>query len=142
MTLRTKATKRVRALSPVPVRRPSKKARSTTSCTLINSLSTAPARRRPALTLFGWGCGDTGQLGLGHIPFGAKDEWDEPTRNNLVESMVREGVFGEAGGAGLVAIATGGMHSLVIDEDGTVMKNYFAVAPSHLLSGVVLWYQR
>ncbi|KAF8968049.1 regulator of chromosome condensation 1/beta-lactamase-inhibitor protein II [Flammula alnicola] len=104
MTFPTKTTtKRTHALSP-----PS-----------INSLPTLPRQHRPALTLFGWGCGDTGQLGVGPMPEGSKDEWDKPKRNTLVEGMVKEGAFGTEG-TGLVAIAAGGMHSLVVDENGTV----------------------
>ncbi|KAH7890593.1 hypothetical protein F5I97DRAFT_1826689 [Phlebopus sp. FC_14] len=48
--------------------------------------------------------------------------WDgsgSPRRNPWVETKIGEGVFG-SGGAGLEAIAAGGMHTLFIDEKGTV----------------------
>lgn len=75
------------------------------------------------MTLFGWGSGGFNQLGVGPIPVGHKDEWDKPKRNTLVERMAEEGNFG-ADGAGLEAIAAGGMHSLAVDEKGTVRNTH------------------
>lgn len=88
----------------------------------INSLPTLPLNHyhRPPLTLFGWGCGDTGQLGLGLIPEDGTDEWNKPHRITVIEKMVEQGVFGSGVNSGLVRIAAGGMHSLAIDGNGTV----------------------
>ena len=88
----------------------------------INSLPTLPLDHyhHPPLTLFGWGCGDTGQLGLGPIPEDGTDEWNKPHRNTVIERMVEQGVFGTGVNSGLVHIAAGGMHSLAIDGNGTV----------------------
>jgi hypothetical protein len=58
--------------------------------------------------------------------------------------MVEEGEFG-SDGAGLEAIAAGGMHTLVIDEKGTVsdFSLLFSVVECAILKsllGVVFWY--
>jgi regulator of chromosome condensation len=89
----------------------------------FNPLPTPLEHLRPALTLFGWGSGSDNQLGVGPIPDFHKNEWDKPKRNTFVEQMAAEGAFG-VGGAGLEAVAAGGMHSLAIDENGTVSKQF------------------
>ncbi|KIY47664.1 RCC1/BLIP-II protein [Fistulina hepatica ATCC 64428] len=80
----------------------------------FNSLLAVPAPRQPPLQLIGWGEGDCGQLGF-DIPAGA----NKPKRNTWVERMIEEGQFGGQG-AGLVSVAAGGMHSLFVDEAGSV----------------------
>ncbi|KAI0082396.1 RCC1/BLIP-II [Panus rudis PR-1116 ss-1] len=82
----------------------------------FNALPTPPPHIRPAPQLFVWGAGNFGQFGLGPDNLG---EHDKPRRNQWVEEKIDEGVFGEDG-AGLEAIAAGGLHSLFIDEKGTV----------------------
>lgn len=111
---------------------------------LLNPLPTAPEHKRPALTLFGWGSGAFNQLGLGPISGSPINSWNKPKRNPLVERMVEEGEFG-SDGAGLEAIAAGGMHTLVIDEKGTVsdFSLLFSVVECAILKsllGVVFWY--
>ncbi|KAI0262595.1 RCC1/BLIP-II [Gloeopeniophorella convolvens] len=48
------------------------------------------------------------------------DELPKPTRNTWVEEKIAQGAFGPAPGSGIVGVAAGGLHSLFIDENGTV----------------------
>lgn len=69
------------------------------------------------------------------------DELEKPKKNTWVEQQIAAGAFGGEG-AGLEAIAGGGMHSLFIDEKGTVryqsvLYDYFAPLTSDLLDMVV-----
>lgn len=50
-------------------------------------------------------------------------EFEKPTRNKLVEQMMHDGKFGEEG-AGLEAVAAGGLFTLFVDETGTVSDRY------------------
>ncbi|KAJ3531511.1 hypothetical protein NM688_g7565 [Phlebia brevispora] len=49
----------------------------------------------------------------------ALGELEKPTRNKLVEQKMQDGEFGEEG-AGLEAVAAGGLFTLFVDEKGTV----------------------
>ncbi len=82
----------------------------------FNPLPTPPEHLRPAPQLFAWGAGNFGQFGMGENSLG---ELEKPQRNKLVEQKMQEGVYGEEG-AGLEAVAAGGMYSLFVDEKGTV----------------------
>jgi len=83
----------------------------------FNPLPTPADHPRPhANQLFCWGVGNFGQLGLGTDHLG---EFRVPKRNLWFEKMMGEGVFGGSG-AGLEAIAAGGLHTLFLDEKGTV----------------------
>ncbi|KAH7887560.1 regulator of chromosome condensation 1/beta-lactamase-inhibitor protein II [Phlebopus sp. FC_14] len=82
----------------------------------FNPLPTPPEHPRPANKLFVWGAGNFGQFGMGPDLL---DEFNSPRRNPWIEKKMAEGVFGSPG-AGLEAIAAGGMHTLFIDERGTV----------------------
>lgn len=46
-------------------------------------------------------------------------EKDKMTKNSWVEEHIQAGTFGGAG-AGLEAVAGGGLHTLFVDEKGTV----------------------
>lgn len=46
-------------------------------------------------------------------------ELPKPKKNLWVEEKMQEGLFGDVG-AGIESIAAGGMHTLFIDESGTV----------------------
>jgi len=82
----------------------------------LNPLPTPPEKQRPGLQLFVWGAGNFGQFGLGPDVL---DELDKPKKHVWAEQQMQNGSFGEEG-AGLEAIAGGGMHSLFVDEKGTV----------------------
>ncbi|THH30681.1 hypothetical protein EUX98_g3490 [Antrodiella citrinella] len=79
-------------------------------------LPTPPEHTRPAAQLFVWGAGNFGQFGMGPDALG---DFEKPKRNPWIENAIEEGKFGEEG-AGLEAIAAGGLHTLLIDEKGTV----------------------
>lgn len=82
----------------------------------FNPLPTPPTHPRPANHLFVWGAGNFGQFGMGPDFLG---EFSSPKRNTWVDTKIKEGVFGSEG-AGLEAVAAGGLHTLFIDEKGTV----------------------
>lgn len=82
----------------------------------FNALPTPPLTARPALVLFAWGAGNFGQFGMGPDVL---DSLTTPRRNRWVEAQVAKGTFGE-NDAGITAIAAGGLHTLFIDENGTV----------------------
>lgn len=82
----------------------------------FNPIPTAPAHTRPAPQLFAWGAGNFGQFGMGADFLG---EFSKPKRSLWIEEQIKEGTFGGEG-AGLEAVAAGGLHSLLIDEKGTV----------------------
>ncbi|GAV99134.1 rcc1 domain-containing protein [Lentinula edodes] len=82
----------------------------------LNPLPSPPEQVRPGLQLFVWGAGNFGQFGLGPD---ALDEFDKPKKHGWAEEQIQDGTFGEEG-AGLEEIAGGGMHSLFVDEKGTI----------------------
>ena len=82
----------------------------------FNPLPTPPEKARPGLQLFVWGAGNCGQFGLGP---NVLDEISKPRKSSWAEKEMDTGTFGEPG-AGLESVAGGGMHSLFIDEKGTV----------------------
>jgi regulator of chromosome condensation len=82
----------------------------------FNPLPTPPEKARPGLQLFVWGAGNCGQFGLGTSALG---EIQKPRKQAWAEKQMEEGTFGEVG-AGLESVAGGGMHTLFIDEKGTV----------------------
>ncbi|EJD01011.1 RCC1/BLIP-II [Fomitiporia mediterranea MF3/22] len=47
------------------------------------------------------------------------DQLDKPRKNPWIEKKIEEGVFGGEG-AGIEAIAAGGMHTMFVDEKGTI----------------------
>jgi regulator of chromosome condensation len=51
------------------------------------------------------------------------DEIPKPKRSLWIEEQMEMGTFGGEG-AGLEAIAAGGLHSLLLDENGTVSFQY------------------
>ncbi|KAG6807900.1 hypothetical protein H0H92_006078 [Tricholoma furcatifolium] len=104
---------------------PLKKERSTKLATIteapvqrpyFNPLPSPPLAKQPGLQLFVWGAGNFGQFGTGPDDLG---QHDKPRRNRWVEEKIKEGAFG-AVGAGIESIAGGGLHTLFIDEKGTI----------------------
>ncbi|TFL05845.1 regulator of chromosome condensation 1/beta-lactamase-inhibitor protein II [Pterulicium gracile] len=77
---------------------------------------TAFEASRPALNLFVWGAGNFGQFGAGPDDLGEKRK---PKRNPWVDEKIREGVFGKEG-AGFESVTAGGLHTLLVDENGAV----------------------
>ncbi|GLB34025.1 putative RCC1 domain-containing protein [Lyophyllum shimeji] len=82
----------------------------------FNPLPVPPEPKRPGLQLFAWGAGNFGQFGMGPDILG---ELDKPKKNLWVEEQIQEGTFGGVG-AGIESVAAGGLHTLFIDEAGTV----------------------
>ncbi|KAL0573115.1 hypothetical protein V5O48_008837 [Marasmius crinis-equi] len=82
----------------------------------LNPLPSPPEKTRPGLQLFVWGAGNFGQFGLGPDLL---DELDKPKKHTWAEQQMVAGTFGEEG-AGLETVAAGGMHSLFVDEKGTI----------------------
>jgi len=66
--------------------------------------------------MFSWGAGNFGQFGMGPDVLG---ELTKPRRNPWVEEQTEKGTFGGEG-AGIESIAAGGLHTLFVDEKGTV----------------------
>ncbi|KAG6821527.1 hypothetical protein H0H93_000036 [Arthromyces matolae] len=93
------------AEAPVPQQRP-----------YFNPLPSPPEAKRPGLQLFAWGAGNFGQFGTGPDDLG---QHDKPRRNQWIEEEMGKDTFG-ANGAGLETVAGGGLHTLFIDEKGTV----------------------
>jgi len=83
----------------------------------INAVPEFPAKMVPPAQIFVWGTGNFGQFGMGPSFL---DELSKPTRNTWVEEKMTQGVFGSGPGSGIVGVAAGGLHSLFIDENGTV----------------------
>ena len=82
----------------------------------FNPLPVLPEHPRPAPQVFVWGAGNFGQFGMGADALG---EFDKPKKNTFIKSKMDDGVFGGPS-AGFEAIAAGGLHTLFIDEVGTV----------------------
>ncbi|KAG5648857.1 hypothetical protein DXG03_000206 [Asterophora parasitica] len=82
----------------------------------FNPLPTPPEAIRPGLQLFAWGAGNFGQFGMGPDVLG---ELDKPKKSLWVEEQIAKGTFGEEG-AGIESVVGGGLHTLFIDEKGTV----------------------
>jgi len=84
----------------------------------LNPLAKPAERLRPARQLFVYGNGDFGQLGLGPD---STTELFKPKLHEWCAEAMASGKFGEVG-AGIEAVAAGGMHSLMVDEEGKVSK--------------------
>ena len=82
----------------------------------FNQLPTPPQAHRPSLLPFVWGAGNFGQFGLGPEVL---HELPKPKRHVWIEKKIEEGIFGDVG-AGIESVAAGGLHTVFIDEKGTV----------------------
>lgn len=107
----------------------------------FNPIPTAPDHTRPAPQIFAWGAGNFGQFGMGTSFLG---EFGKPKKSGWVEEQIEDGTFG-GNGAGLEAVAAGGLHTLLIDEKGTVRELLKTQSPPTNISnlqGMVMWSQR
>jgi len=112
-----KKTKTVPTVADIPAQ-PKRARKAPSEAELpINAIPPPPAKMTPPAQIFVWGTGNFGQFGMGpsHL-----DELSKPTRNTWVEEKMAQGIFGSGPGSGIVGVAAGGLHSLFIDENGTV----------------------
>ncbi|KAF7332282.1 hypothetical protein MKEN_00109400 [Mycena kentingensis (nom. inval.)] len=82
----------------------------------FNPLPAPPPKTRPSLQVFAWGAGNFGQFGMGPKVLG---ELDKPKKHTWCEEQIEEGTFGEDN-AGIETLAAGGLHTIFVDEKGTV----------------------
>lgn len=85
----------------------------------FNPLPVPPQRKRPGLLPFVWGTGNFGQFGMGPDVLG---EVSKPKRNTWIEEHIEAGAFGEDN-AGIESVACGGLHTIFLDERGTVSRS-------------------
>ena len=90
----------------------------------LNPLPTPLEHRRPAAQLWVWGTGSDGQFGTGPSEQELNTERRSPRQNRWFEEQVAAGTFGKEPGAGVEAIAAGGLHTMFIDENGAVSVLY------------------
>ncbi|KAF8969505.1 regulator of chromosome condensation 1/beta-lactamase-inhibitor protein II [Flammula alnicola] len=108
------ATKKSRKLSPV--REGHIAAEHQQLKPYFNPLPSIPQKQRPGLLPFAWGTGNFGQFGMGPDYL---EELPKPKRNTWAEEQIEKGTFGEDN-AGMEYVAAGGLHTVFIDEKGTV----------------------
>ena len=108
----------------------------------FNQLPTPPQTHRPGLLPFIWGTGNFGQFGLGPDS-NMLDEIPKPKRHIWIEKKMQEGIFGEVGAA-IEFVAAGGLHTVFIDEKGTVGCLFFNILSPYFdrISGMDLWHKR
>ncbi|RDX49855.1 RCC1/BLIP-II [Lentinus brumalis] len=83
----------------------------------LNPLPLAPTHERPSWQVFCWGAGDSGQLGMGADVLAVN--LAKPRRNQYMETVGAGGAFGGPE-AGIESVAAGALHSVFVDEKGTV----------------------
>ncbi|KAF5321774.1 hypothetical protein D9619_001186 [Psilocybe cf. subviscida] len=83
---------------------------------LVNPLPTPPTASRPPADVYVWGKTGFGQLGLGTVV----DDILKPRKHPWVAAQVPLGTFGADPGAGIVSVASGGMHTYLLDENGPI----------------------
>ena len=109
------ATKKLRKLSPIREAPPASKQLKP----YFNPLPVPPQKQRPSLLPFFWGTGNFGQFGMGPDVLG---EVSKPKRNTWIEEHIEAGAFGEDD-AGIESVACGGLHTIFLDERGTVSQS-------------------
>lgn len=87
----------------------------TTVQTYLPLPSLAPSTR-PSPDLFVWGSSGEGQLGLGRN----QHTLHRPRKHPWVEQGIARGAFGKRPGAGILSVASGGLHTYLLDENGTI----------------------
>lgn len=110
------AAKKSRKLSPIHEAPPAPKQLKP----YFNPLPVPPQKKRPGLQPFVWGTGNFGQFGMGPDVLG---EVSKPKRNTWIEEHIKAGAFGEDN-AGIESVACGGLHTIFLDERGTVSQSH------------------
>ena len=110
------AAKKSRKLSPIHEAPPAPKQLKP----YFNPLPVPPQKQRPSLLPFFWGTGNFGQFGMGPDVLG---EVSKPKRNTWIEEHIKAGAFGEDN-AGIESVACGGLHTIFLDERGTVSQSH------------------
>ncbi|KIM46334.1 hypothetical protein M413DRAFT_441417 [Hebeloma cylindrosporum] len=110
------ATKKSRKLSPVRENAPVQAFNQLQLKPYFNELPVPPLSQRPGLLPFAWGTGNFGQFGMGPDVLG---ELPKPRRNTWAEEQMEDDAFGE-NNAGMEFVAAGGLHTVFIDEKGTL----------------------
>ncbi|KAF9534767.1 regulator of chromosome condensation 1/beta-lactamase-inhibitor protein II [Crepidotus variabilis] len=105
------------AAAPPPKPKPKPKPEPQQVQPYFNPLPTPPQSQSPGCLPFVWGAGNFGQFGLGPDVLA---ELQKPKRHIWFENKMNEGALGEGEGAGIEYIAAGGLHTVFIDEKGTV----------------------
>ena len=125
-------TKKSRKLSPIREAPPAPKQLKP----YFNPLPVPPQKQRPGLLPFVWGTGNFGQFGMGPDVLG---EVSKPKRNTWIEERIEDGAFGEDS-AGIESVACGGLHTIFLDEKGTVSQpnDHFEYI-SHRFLVMVMW---
>ncbi|KAJ7682527.1 regulator of chromosome condensation 1/beta-lactamase-inhibitor protein II [Mycena polygramma] len=100
-----RTVKKKKSATPIPQAKP-----------YFNPLPAPLEKKRPGLQVFAWGAGNFGQFGMGPDVLG---ELDKPKKHTWAEEQMEEGTFGDDN-AGIETVAAGGMHSIFVDEKGTV----------------------
>lgn len=113
------ATKKPRKLSPVRENAPVQAFNQLQLKPYFNELSVPPLKQRPGLLPFAWGTGNFGQFGMGPEVLG---ELPKPRRNTWAEEQMEDDAFGD-NNAGMEFVAAGGLHTVFIDEKGTVRES-------------------
>lgn len=88
---------------------------------------------RSGSQLFVWGAGNAGQFGMGVKHTG---EFSKPKKNIVVEKMMRDDKFGKRG---ILALAAGGMSSLLIDGTGTVRSDMLTICMPLNFANFKVW---
>ena len=113
------AAKKPRKLSPVRENAPVQAFNQLQLKPYFNELPTPPQKQRPGLLPFAWGTGNFGQFGMGPDVL---EELPKPKRNTWAEEQMEDDAFGEGNG-GMEFVAAGGLHTVFIDEKGTVRQS-------------------
>ncbi|KAF8318024.1 RCC1/BLIP-II [Clavulina sp. PMI_390] len=114
---RTPAASSVRASTAGPTTGAAANARILAALKARDDVVLPVSHPRPCRQLFVWGNGDMGQFGLGLDTLG---DIPKPQVHSIMQHLATSGGLGLEPGAGLEAIACGGMHSLAIDESGRI----------------------